>query len=166
MPSWLSERLFNHGQFLYLQNLTDILKASKNKLFCAFIDFRQAFDTVWRGGLWTILLRHDIDGKCFTLIRNMYCSIKSRIKISEDKSAYFPCETDDDNVTVFFKIFRLLYADDTVLFGKIKDGLQHSLNIFENYCEEWKLTVNISKTKVLIFLVADILKTTISILKM
>ena len=170
-----------------IQNLIDILKASKNKLFCAFIDLRQAFDTVWRGGLWTKLLRHDIDGKCFTLIRNMYCSIKSRIKISEGTSAYFPCctevrqgenlspflfsiymndledyfrrnkasgiacESDDDKITVFFKIFILLYADDTVLFGKTKDDLQQSLNIFENYCEEWKLTVNISKTKVLIF---------------
>ena len=68
-----------------------------------------------------------------------------------NKARGVACETDDDNVTVFFKIFILLYADDTVLFGKTKDDLQQSLNIFENYCEEWKLTVNISKTKVLIF---------------
>ena len=38
-----------------------------------------------------------------------------------------------------------------MLFGKTKDDLQQSLHIFENYCEEWKLTINISKTKVLIF---------------
>ena len=33
-----------------IQSLIDILKSSKRKLFCAFIDFKQAFDTIWRGG--------------------------------------------------------------------------------------------------------------------
>ena len=34
-----------------LQSLIEISKSYKNKLFCAFIDFKQAFDNVWRGGL-------------------------------------------------------------------------------------------------------------------
>ena len=32
--------------------LIDILKSRSKKLFCAFVDFKQAFDTVWRDGLW------------------------------------------------------------------------------------------------------------------
>ena len=29
--------------------------------------------------------------------------------------------------------------------------MQHALNVFENYCSEWKLTVNTAKTKIMIF---------------
>ena len=44
----------------------------------------------------------------------------------------------------------MLFADDAVLFGNIKD-LQYALDKFENYCDKWRLTVNTSKTKVIIF---------------
>ena len=42
------------------------------KLYFTFVDFRKAFDTVWRTGLWKKLLKHDINGKCFKIIYNMY----------------------------------------------------------------------------------------------
>ena len=45
----------------------------------------------------------------------------------------------------------LLFADDMVLFGNSKEDLQFALNKFENYCDKWRLTVNTSKTKVMIF---------------
>lgn len=37
---------------LTLQFLSETLMKQKKKLFCAFIDFKQAFDTIWRSGLW------------------------------------------------------------------------------------------------------------------
>ena len=55
------------------------------------MNFKQAFDTVWRGGLWEKLLENYIYGTCFNLIRNMYSNIKSRINIAEGCSAYLPC---------------------------------------------------------------------------
>ena len=45
----------------------------------------------------------------------------------------------------------LLYEDDTVLISESAEDLQVSLNAFEQYCTKWKLTVNIDKTKVVIF---------------
>ena len=45
----------------------------------------------------------------------------------------------------------LLYADDLVLITDSKNGLQKQLNILNEYCTEWCLSVNISKTKVIIF---------------
>ena len=33
-----------------LQSLFEMSKSTKSKLFCAFIDFKQAFDNVWRDG--------------------------------------------------------------------------------------------------------------------
>ena len=32
--------------------LLDLMFNSKQKLFCAFVDYEKAFDTVWRDGLW------------------------------------------------------------------------------------------------------------------
>jgi hypothetical protein len=44
-----------------------------------------------------------------------------------------------------------LYADDIVLLSESKSGLQSSLNILGIYCSNWKLQVNVEKSKVLIF---------------
>ena len=61
------------------------------------------------------------------------------------------CDTEDENIYIFLRIFVLLFADDTILFSNIKEDLQRTLNTFESYCTAWKLSVNTSKTKVLIF---------------
>ena len=73
-----------------LQSLLELSKVYKNKLHRAFIDFKQAFDTVWRSGLWQKLLDTNVNGKCFRFSQNMYCKIKSRIITSEGTSAFFP----------------------------------------------------------------------------
>ena len=41
----------------------------------------------------------------------------------------------------------LLYADDLAIISTSSTGLQNSLNKLDNYCSEWKLNVNMSKTK-------------------
>ena len=48
----------------------------KKKLYCAFLDFEKAFDSVWHEGLWNNVLMSNIDGKCFKIITNMYKGIK------------------------------------------------------------------------------------------
>ena len=45
----------------------------------------------------------------------------------------------------------LLYADDLVLISESAIGLQNSLNILSCYCDKWNLTVNLDKTKSMIF---------------
>ena len=45
----------------------------------------------------------------------------------------------------------LLYADDLVIFSRLANGLQTLLNNLESYCEKTELSVNLDKTKVMIF---------------
>ena len=59
-----------------------------------------------------------------------------------------------DDIHIFLKLLLLLYAAETVIFSDDKDTLQYALNVFEDYCNEWHLTVNIQKTKTVI-LVGD-----------
>jgi hypothetical protein len=49
------------------------------------------------------------------------------------------------------KIYLLMYADDICLFSYTAEGLQQGLDMLHDYCERWKLTVNTSKTKIMIF---------------
>ena len=56
-----------------------------------------------------------------------------------------------ESLQIFLKLFIILYADDTVLLSETAEGMQASLRCFEKYCNEWKLIVNTSKTKVVIF---------------
>ena len=50
-----------------------------------------------------------------------------------------------------FKLFLLLYADDIVILANNSEDLQNGLDLLHDYCSKWKLTVNINKTKVMIF---------------
>ena len=50
-----------------------------------------------------------------------------------------------------FKMFLLLYADDISIFANTAEEMQNSLNLLSNYCERWKLKVNVMKTKEMVF---------------
>ena len=170
-----------------IKSLIDIARASKKKLHCCFIDFKQAFDTVWRDGLWGKLLHYQINGKCFKLIQNIYGNIKSNVEANGNMSAFFKClsglrqgenmspflfsiflndlkaflrahnvngitcNIGYEDASVYLKILILLFADDTVLFAESDQELQYALDQFKEYCEEMKLTVNVEKTKIVIF---------------
>lgn len=45
----------------------------------------------------------------------------------------------------------LLYADDLVLLSPSQHGLQLNLDLLEQYCQLWALTVNLNKSKIMIF---------------
>ena len=49
------------------------------------------------------------------------------------------------------KLFLLLYADDMTVFPETAEGLQKGLDILGSYCNRWKITVNIEKTKIMVF---------------
>jgi hypothetical protein len=169
-----------------LHALIEILKKRKQKLYCAFIDFSQAFDKVWRVGLWHKLLKNSINGKFFTVINNMYKNIKSRISHNGTLSNTFVSKIgvrqgvnlspilfsmflndlqstlhlngsvgvelqDPLDLTLWLKLLILLYADDTVLLSDSPSDFQTCLDTFNEYCNNWHLTINYSKTKIIIF---------------
>ena len=57
----------------------------------------------------------------------------------------------NDEIEVLFKLYILLYADDTVIFAESKEELQAALNAMYLYCKSWDLEVNPTTTKVTIF---------------
>ena len=57
----------------------------------------------------------------------------------------------DKNVIICFNLFVILYADDTIIISDDVKHFQDMLNGFSEYCKNWKLKINIEKTKIVIF---------------
>ena len=49
------------------------------------------------------------------------------------------------------ELFLLLFADDIALISDTKSGLQRQLSLLSPFCKEYKITVHIGKTKVVVF---------------
>ena len=95
-----------------LYSLQYLFKGTKRNLFCAFIDFQKAFDSVWRIGLWNKILMSNIDGKCFRVINDMYKGIKAKIRLNDILSDEFPCQLgvrQGENLSPFL---FLIYLND------------------------------------------------------
>ena len=168
-----------------LKSLIDMYLAQKKKVFCAFVDYAKAFDSIWRVGLWHKLVQSNISGRVLRVLKNLYSGIKSCVLLNGSRSDFFSCMTgvrQGENLSPFLfsifvndmeeffaqkgvpyvelqssdlncmlKLMIVLYADDTVIIAETAAGLQKSLDALQDYCKTWKLNVNISKTKVLIF---------------
>ena len=55
------------------------------------------------------------------------------------------CDLQNYDISRYLKLWVILYADDTVLLSDNKNDLQLALNVFINYCLQWKLQVYIKK---------------------
>ena len=162
-----------------LKSIIDHYKTKKKKVFAAFIDLRKAFDTVWREGLFYSLLNMNVPRKIFNMIYSMYQDTQCKIKFTCGISETFPstCGVKQGDVLspLLFNLFingiveklrtansdpvvignlsinSLLYADDIILLSSSQEGLQESLNGLQDFCNTWKLDVNIDKSKVIVF---------------
>ena len=61
----------------------------KEKVYACFVDFRKAFDSVWHEGLFYKLLKTNIGGNLYNLMKSLYCNSTCSIKIGENKTQPF-----------------------------------------------------------------------------
>ena len=169
--------------------ITHFLNHGK-KLYCAFIDYTKAFDYVVRDNLWFKLVKLGLRGNILDIIKSMYENVKSRVKFCNKIGNEFFCSlgvrqgeclspllfslflndieeqfilSGFDGIDLnMFKMFMLLYADDIVIFSNTAEELQYGLNLLSEYCAKWKLKVNVSKSKILIFRAGGLLPRNLS----
>jgi hypothetical protein len=72
-----------------LKTLLDICKTKKDSLFCCFIDFRKAFDTVWRNGLFYKLLADNVSSKFVHVLQSMYSQLQSCVRTNDGYCSNF-----------------------------------------------------------------------------
>ena len=142
-----------------LHSLVNKIINKNERLYCAFIDLKSAFDKVNRNGLWSKLYNLGIKGKFLRVIKNMYTSVKSCVRNCNNYSEYFECAVGlrqgevmspimfpmfindleiflcndiNSGLTLNDVIFiLLLFADDMVVLGKSVNDLQQSLDLLK-----------------------------------
>ena len=67
---------------LFLTNIVDTRKRLKKSTFCAFIDFKKAYDTIIRTLLWNRLADIVFAGKMFIAIKSLNVSVRSCVRIN------------------------------------------------------------------------------------
>lgn len=139
-----------------LNCLIDLYLRCNKPLYCAFVDYKKAFDSVDRNTLWYKLLQQCIDGKLFKVIHSLYENAKSCVRLGCNSSSFFNSNVgvrqgvnlspvlfslflnelteflshsydglsniynavhiflDTEEFAVYFRLYLLLYADDTV----------------------------------------------------
>ena len=129
--------------------ITHLINQGK-KLFCAFVDFKKAFDFINRDIIWYKLIKLGVRGNILNVIKSMYQNVKSKVKYNNELSDSFnsylgvrqgECLSPflfsmylNDIEEEFYlkgfkgididsvKLFLLLYADDMTIFLKhLKD---------------------------------------------
>ena len=75
-----------------LKCIIDLCRFKRQKLYCAFIDYQKAFDSVWRDGLWYKLINfYSIKGNIINVIKSMYANTKSHVLVNGCTSQSFDC---------------------------------------------------------------------------
>lgn len=163
-----------------LKQLIHKYSLSNEKLYVCFVDYEKAFDTVWHSGLLYKIQNMGITGNFYKVIKSMYSSISSSVLLDQNTiSGSFKCNKGirqgDGLSPVLFSLFMndipeylkiagctgvninnhffnsLMFADDLMLISSSALDLQHSINVLSKHANDWKLKVNIEKTKIMIF---------------
>ena len=62
---------------------------SNRRLYCVFVDYRKAFDSISHNMLWSKLWKAGIRGRLLNIIRSIYDNVKSCVKLDGKLSAMF-----------------------------------------------------------------------------
>jgi hypothetical protein len=164
-----------------LRTLTEQARFQKKKLYTCFVDFKKTFDTVLRDLLWQVLEGLDINWQILECLRSMYrqdqaclhhpkeaftptflcrIGVKQGCPLSPLLFGLFidglekqlnALEGDAPPMLGQLAVRLLLYADDLALMSHTPAGLQKQLDVLQAFCYERQLTVNVKKTKVVVF---------------
>jgi len=161
-----------------LKTLLDISKSKKKPLFMCFIDLKSAFDTVWRDGLLLKLLNMGLSTNFINLLKDIFKKTSACVKTKDGYTKKFAtkvgtrqgcnlspllfnCFINDipallDSIEaqqpllLGEKLSCLMYADDLILFSYSAKGLQSLIDKVVYFCNKWRLTINITKTKIMV----------------
>jgi hypothetical protein len=161
-----------------LKTLIDSYTNKGKKLYACFIDFTKAFDMVSRACLLFKLHEIGVGDIFLKTLQSMFQNDKLCVRIGNSLTPYFkshigvrqgdPLSANlfkivANNIPTLFgrncspvqlgnkKISSLMYADDIVLLSETANGLQTSLHILQEHCDSIGLSINASKSKIMIF---------------
>ena len=107
-----------------LNELINLYLHDKQRLFGFFVDYKQAFDRIFRIALWRKLIACEINGNIITVIYNMYKNAKSCVKQQTLISGLFACDMgvrQGENLSPF--LFAIFLNDFELYLSQKYSGL-------------------------------------------
>ena len=152
----------------------------KKKMFACFIDFKKAFDSVWHKGLFHKMSCNGITENFLNLIKDIYKKSECGVKVDGVSTEFFSFSkgvrqgcplspilfnmyindifdmaNNGNKVDICLgegkKVNALMYADDLIFLSDTEEGLQKLIDKLGDYCEKWRLEINVKKTKTMVF---------------
>ena len=93
----------------HISSLTSIIKTrKKNKLstFCAFIDFRKAYDCIDRNKLWQRLQDINVSTKMLSAIKSLYVNVSAWVKVNIFTTEWFNINSG----LRYYRLFCLIFT--------------------------------------------------------
>ncbi|MEW8544065.1 MAG: reverse transcriptase family protein [Candidatus Thiodiazotropha sp.] len=165
--------------FILTTLIDKYVKKLKSPLYVCFVDFKKAYDSIWRQALLYKLLMVNINGLFFNILKSMYTNNEMCVRVSNSHRSHFftsnvGVRQGDAISPILFNLYVsdlqnylsvdhhtplldttyvncLMYADDLVLVSRSEVGLQGLIDKLSDYCKRWKMDVNTEKTKILKF---------------
>ena len=164
-------------QIFTLSQIAEKMWEYNKNLFCIFIDFRQAFDSVWRKGMIQVMKHFGFEEGIVNVIDRLYKETKVSVKKGNLKTDSFTtergiiqgCPLSPHLFNIFLEkimqealvncqggvriageiINNLRYADDIILVGETEEEVREMLDALVEMCRKYKLEINVDKTKVM-----------------
>ena len=102
--------------FFVLNAFIQKILNEKGRLFCAFIDLKRAFDSVYLNGLWFKPHKIGISTKMLRIINGMYNKVKSCVRGCYSYSDFFDCAVGLKRGEVISPMSFSLFIEDLELF--------------------------------------------------
>ena len=151
---------------------------------------RKSFDSVPRNLLWYKHRKCGIHGKLLSAVRSLYENVRCTVRVNDKYTPWlnvdcrfkqgcllspslFAIYVNDlaeriNNLICGIQIDNsflsiLLYADDIALIAHNKESLQRMLNVVTEWCEEWNLDINPTKSNVVHFRNPSVIRSDITL---
>ena len=104
-------------QIFTLRQIIEKSLEFNNNLYICFVDFKQAYDSVWRDTLWQALPSYGIPEKLVRLLKGLYKDTKDCVRIEDNYTEWFDVASGlrqgcNFSTTGFNIVFRPDYADN------------------------------------------------------
>src|ERR1700733_4837505 len=167
-------------QIFTLRQMSEKYIEHNRTLYNNFIDFKQAFDSVWQEGLWKTMRHCGIPEELVLLIEDLYDKSESAVRINGELTEWFKikvgvrqgCGMSSDLFNLLLEIVmrlakqkekeetginingriidNLRFADDIDLMANTHKKLQELTNRVDDSSRRMGLKINVEKTKTMI----------------